>query len=169
LSDLATRTGSELASPEASKAANPLKMLPKEYRKPASFFFLAHSDTLTKGSAALCARLAIWIRDYRLTVADVKEIFRRVSEPGECEKFGFGAAQFQAALASHVRQHVARREAEAEAQRHREELAEFQRNMQDPEYRAKLEELFASIRQLTQSTKIESIKTTFESIKLHEE
>jgi hypothetical protein len=151
------------------QASNPLRMLPKGYRNLTSFFFLAHSDTLGKGSASLCARLVVWIRDYSLTPDDLKEIFRRMTDPAECEKHGFGAAQFQAALASHVRQHVARREAEAEAQRHREELAEFQRNMQDPECRAKREELFASIRQLTQSTKIESIKTTFESIKLHEE
>jgi hypothetical protein len=154
LSDLATRD-SGLSQQSAAKK-NPLGILPKGYRKLASFFFLAHSDTLSKGSSALCARLAIWIRDYNLSPNDLKEIFRRMTDPSECEKHGFGAAQFQASLASQVKQHVARREAEAEAQRRRDEAAEHERNMQDPEYRAAREAVFASLRALTQSTQFDA-------------
>lgn len=146
------KSGEGQAAQTAIQPVNPLRLLPKEYRKAASFFVMAHSDTLKNGVAAFCARIAMWIKNYSLTLDDIREIFHRASEPGECEKYLFGPAEFEAKFAGHVRQHLQRREAAAEAERLRTERDQFESDMKDPEFRKRREDAFAMLKALTENT-----------------
>lgn len=73
---LANRTGS-LA--ESTKPVNPLRSLPKEWRKPVGFFWAIWKESL-KDSLSLCTRLMIYI-EAGLTLEEARVIFRKLSMP----------------------------------------------------------------------------------------
>lgn len=54
--------------------------LPREYRPTAAYLFTLHVSTL-KDPLALCTRLAVWIRHYELTIADLKQATKIAAAP----------------------------------------------------------------------------------------
>lgn len=121
MSDIVKQTGGQIA-PRDRRADNPLRALPKEWRKKVGFFCLFHGDLL-KGQDGTVARLTLWIKEEQLTLDEADLVMRRLMRPDVCAKLTY-AGQLLAELAVQVeavvkdrriREKEARFKAESEA------------------------------------------------------
>jgi hypothetical protein len=111
MNDLATTNG-RLAPDNPGSRANPLKLLPDDWREPVSFFYAVYSDSL-KGTAGLVARFRLWMKDDGLTLDEAKAVMKRLMKPARAAAIQY-AGQLMAALAEEVAAVVAERHRVAE-------------------------------------------------------
>lgn len=106
-----------VALSDMGQTPNPLKLLPREWRKPVSFFWMFNAHIL-KDSTAICARFRMWI-EYGLTLDDAKKIMRSLTSP-EVAAVQRGSWDVLADLAQKVAETLKRNKEEAAMKARRE-------------------------------------------------
>lgn len=94
-SSLANRSDGTIAA--QTTEANPLLMLPVEWRKAVSFFWMCN-EHLLRSPTAICARLKLWIED-GLKLEDAQRAFRQLMTPESSARFQY-AGQLIAELSA---------------------------------------------------------------------
>jgi hypothetical protein len=106
---------------EKEQLRSPLKMLPEEWRKPVSFFWMCNAHLLPS-SLSVCARLKFWISE-GLLLEDAQKVFRLMLSPEKSASYQY-AGQLMADLSANVDEIIKRKRA-AERQ------AKFEREAED--------------------------------------
>lgn len=90
MGELAKRPDDALAEfeVEGERPPNPLKLLPKDLRKPVSFFWMLHKAILPT-VWPVATMLATWMKEGEVTIDDAKAILRRLAEPDMVARFRF--------------------------------------------------------------------------------
>lgn len=93
---------------ESGVGINPLKLVPKEYRKPVNFFWMLNQHLLPN-PLPLCARVKRWIATEGLTEQELADVLAALSEPEASARHRF-AGDLLADLAAKVAVVVRRRQ-----------------------------------------------------------